>query len=129
MEEEQRCMIKLFTLFLIPHLGVLADKHCEAGEFLTPEKTLKNHNFRSVPVGGPFDCHLLCKKDRKCQSYNFMASGNICELNNSTKEGSPGNFVRDDARFYMGMKHAEGSISVHVMIFCARNYRMNNLSK
>ncbi|XP_044163533.1 uncharacterized skeletal organic matrix protein 5-like [Acropora millepora] len=109
MEEEQGGIIKLFTLFLlIPHLGVLADKQCESGEFLTPEKTLKNHNFRSVPVGGPLDCHLLCKKDPKCQSYNFMVIGNICELNNSTKEASPRDLVRDDARFYMGMKHAEG---------------------
>ncbi|XP_074630920.1 uncharacterized protein LOC141889509 isoform X3 [Acropora palmata] len=109
MEEEQGGIKKLFTLFvLIPHLGVLADKQCEAGEFLTPEKTLKNHNFRSVPVGSPLDCHLLCKKDPKCQSYNFVVSGNICELNNSTKEASPRDLVRDDARFYMGMKHAEG---------------------
>ncbi|XP_067031596.1 uncharacterized skeletal organic matrix protein 5-like isoform X2 [Acropora muricata] len=109
MEEEQGGIKKLFTLFLlIPHLGVLADKQCEAGEFLTPEKTLKNHHFRSVPVGGPLDCHLLCKKDPKCQSYNFVVFGNICELNNSTKEASPRDLVRDDARFYMGMKHAEG---------------------
>lgn len=128
MEEEQGGIKKLFTLFLlIPHLGVLADKQCEAGEFLTPEKTLNNHNFRSVPVGGPLDCHLLCKKDPKCQSYNFVVFGNICELNNSTKEASPRDLVRDDARFYMGMKHAEGKFSIHVMVFCARNNGINNL--
>lgn len=120
MEEERGGIIKQFTLFLlIPHLGVLADKQREAGEFLTPEKTLKSHNFRSVPVGSPLDCHLLCKKDPKCQSYNFMVFGNICELNNSTKEASARDLVSDGARFYMGMKHAKGNFSIHVMVFCA----------
>ena len=47
----------------------------------------------------------------KCKSYNFMITGDICELNNSTKEARPHDFLPDDARFYMGIRPDTGDIS------------------
>ena len=64
-------------------------------------KALKGHTFKTKRVQDPNECLLFCASEPACQSYNYVKHGKICELNNSTKEASPGDFVQDESRFYM----------------------------
>ena len=102
--------LTIFSIFFIPRLFMMAScKRCEV-KLLKPGRALKNHILRTVAVRTPLDCHFLWHM--KCKSYNFsMITGDICELNNSTKDARPHDFLPDDARFYMGIRPDTGDIS------------------
>ena len=110
--------LTIFSIFFIPRLFMMAfSKRCEV-KLLKPGRALKNHILKTVAVRTPLDCHFLCQNNMKCKSYNFMITGDICELNNSTKEARPHDFLPDDARFYMGIRPNTGNISNSSLI-CA----------
>lgn len=44
---------------------------------------------------------MFCYSELTCQSYNYVKTGKICELNKGTKEARPEKFVEDETRFYM----------------------------
>ena len=71
------------------------------GEYSVSGKFLKGHTFKTITVDSPTRCQMLCSQDVRCQSYNFIISKHICELNNRTKEATPEDFVDDPWRFYM----------------------------
>ncbi|XP_044165850.1 uncharacterized protein LOC122949866 [Acropora millepora] len=71
------------------------------GESSVSGKFLKGHTFETITVDSPTRCQMLCSQDVRCQSYNFIISKRICELNNRTKEARPEDFVDDPWRFYM----------------------------
>ena len=103
--------LTMFSIFFIPRLFMMASsKQCEV-KLLKSGRALKNHILKTVDVRTPLDCHFLCQNNMKCKSYNFMITGDICELNNSTKEARPHDFLPDDARFYMGIRPDTGNIS------------------
>ena len=62
---------------------------------------LKGHTFASSPVSSPFECAEKCDHEPRCQSYNYLIPGKLCELNNRTKEAKPESLVYDPQRFYM----------------------------
>ena len=64
-------------------------------------KALSGHTFASFPVQRPFECAVKCERESRCQSYNYVIAGRICELNNRTKEANPGHLMNDPDRFYM----------------------------
>ena len=64
-------------------------------------KTLNGHTFASFPVKSPFECAVKCERESRCQSYNYVIAGRLCELNNRTKEANPGHLMNDPGRFYM----------------------------
>ena len=64
-------------------------------------KTLKGHIFKSKRVQDPHECLMFCYSELTCQSYIYVMTGNLCELNNRTKEARPRDFVRDETRFYV----------------------------
>ena len=108
--DEKLCYMTLFVKLLISQLSTMtAGEPCERGEFLASGRALKNHIFKSVVVRSALDCHFLCKNDKKCNSYNFMITGNICELSNSTKEARPHDFLHDEAGLYMGIRPVAGN--------------------
>lgn len=82
---------------------------CERGEFLVFGRVLKNYIFKLIVVRSVFDCYFLCKNDKKCNSYNFMIIGNICELSNSIKEVWFYDFLYDEVGFYMGIRFVVGN--------------------
>jgi len=45
-------------------------------------------------------CLQECYRDVRCQSFNFVISQDMCELNNRTKEARPEDFVPDSDRYY-----------------------------
>ena len=44
---------------------------------------------------------MFCNNEVACQSYNYVITGKICELNDRTKEEKPDDFVQDGKRFYV----------------------------
>ena len=46
------------------------------------------------------ECVIACRRDQRCQSFNFVISVGMCEFNNRTKEARPEDFVPDQDRFY-----------------------------
>ena len=110
MDQKLGCLT-IFSIFFILRLFLMASsKQCEV-KLSKYGRALKNHILKTVAVRTPLDCYFLCQNNMKCKSYNFMITGDICELNNSTKEARPHDFLPDDARFYMGIRPDTGNIS------------------
>ncbi|XP_068685496.1 uncharacterized protein [Montipora foliosa] len=90
------------AVFLMTRIGLIsaANQVCNnensvAGTFL------KGHTFKTLWVKCPLECSIICDQDIRWQSLNFIFGGNICELNNRTKEARPKDFLPDSTRFYM----------------------------
>ena len=62
---------------------------------------LKGHTFIEEKTGFWLNCLDKCDDDVRCQSFNYVISQDICELNNRTKEARPEDFVPDSDRFYI----------------------------
>ena len=88
------------SLSLIP-LRMATSQQCEPAEQSESGKVLKGHVFKSKRVQNPHECLMFCYSEFTCQSYNYVMTGNLCELNNRTKEARPEDFVRDETRFYV----------------------------
>jgi len=62
---------------------------------------LQRHIFKRI-TGATLGnvCLQECYRDVRCQSFNFVISQDMCELNNRTKAARPENFVADPERYY-----------------------------
>ena len=65
------------------------------------EKLSKVTSLNQKGEQDPHECLMFCYSEFTCQSYNYVIIGKLCELNNRTKEARPGDFVRDETRFYV----------------------------
>ena len=92
------------TLLVIP---MLCRMFCEldAGqcrnEYSISGKMLKGHTFMEKVTANWLKCLGKCDHDVRCQSFNYVITQGICELNNRTKEAKPEDFVTDGDRFYI----------------------------
>ena len=66
-----------------------------------PGMMLQRHIFKRI-TGATLGnvCLQECYRDLRCQSFNFVISQDMCELNNRTKEARPEHFVADPERYY-----------------------------
>ncbi|KAL9959225.1 hypothetical protein ACROYT_G036322 [Oculina patagonica] len=64
-------------------------------------ETLKGHTFASSLVDSAIECSIKCENEPRCQSYNYVISQKLCELNNRTKDAKPLDLVPDPNRLYM----------------------------
>ncbi|KAJ7384825.1 hypothetical protein OS493_019502 [Desmophyllum pertusum] len=64
-------------------------------------KALIGHTFKTWLTGNPYQCHLKCQDDMRCQSFNFVIRNGGCEMNNQTMETRPKDLIDDNERFYM----------------------------
>ncbi|XP_022803942.1 uncharacterized protein LOC111341251 [Stylophora pistillata] len=78
-----------------------ASLQCEPAQHSENGKALKGHIFKRKRVQDPYECRVFCYSELTCQSYNYVKTDQICELNNRTKEARPEDFVQDLTRFYM----------------------------
>ena len=77
-------------------------QHCiTRGEYSIRGMMLKGHTFIEEKTGIWLNCLNKCDNDIRCQSFNYVISQGICELNNRTKEARPEDFVPDSDRFYI----------------------------
>ena len=61
---------------------------------------LQGHTFKRS-TKPPYVCLRECRLDLRCQSFNYVISKEMCELNNRTSEARPEDFVPDPDRYYM----------------------------
>jgi len=62
---------------------------------------LQRHIFKTFTGATLGDvCLRECYRDVRCQSFNFVISQDMCELNNRTKEARPEDFVPNSDRYY-----------------------------
>ena len=62
---------------------------------------LQRHIFKKITGATMGDvCLRECYLDVRCQSFNFVISRDMCELNNRTKEARPEDFVPNSERYY-----------------------------
>lgn len=75
---------------------------------------LKGHVFQTIKASHSallaLDCLTACNNDIRCQSFNYVISQSICELNNRTKEAKPDNFVPNPERYYFKRYKDRGKI-------------------
>ncbi|CAH3166075.1 unnamed protein product [Pocillopora meandrina] len=82
--------------------GLIA-QHCSR-QVSVYEMMLQRHIFKIliVETSNTLECLTACNDEKRCQSFNFVVSKNICEMNNRTKEARPEDFVLDSDRYYYG---------------------------
>ena len=69
---------------------------------------LRRHIFRQITGVLGDVCLRECFYDVRCQSFNYVISQYMCELNNRTKEARPEDFVPDSDRYYFGVDMNRG---------------------
>lgn len=87
------CIISLIS-------SVDAGGQCRSHLSVNGEK-LKGHTFASSLVNSAIECSIKCENEPRCQSYNYVISQKLCELNNRTKDAKPLDLVPDPDRLYM----------------------------
>ena len=61
---------------------------------------LQRHVYRTVMAKRPHLCLYACREDNRCQSFNFVLSLRICELNNRTNLARPQDFIPNPDRLH-----------------------------
>ena len=93
-------IVTLFTVLLLFHN--LAAQQCGMSSYSIYQMMLKRHTYKTFKArAGSLDCRHACNSDDRCQSFNYVMSKDICEMNNRTKEASPENFVKNSDRYYV----------------------------
>ena len=96
----------VFTLLVMCHMSCELDAQQCRSEYSIRGMMLKGHIFMAKKTANWLKCVDKCNHDVRCQSFNYVTSQGICELNNRAKEARPENFVPDSDRFYI--KRLEG---------------------
>ena len=98
----QRIYITAFIMMCLMGYGVPAQQ-C-GSETSIYGMMLKEHVFKKIGISNTdapaFDCLEACNDDIRCQSFNYVISQGMCELNNRTKEARPEDFVANSDRYY-----------------------------
>ena len=72
---------------------------------------LRQHVFKKIKgVSLGVKCLQSCNDDVRCQSFNYVISQGICELNNRTKEARPEDFIPDSDRYYFKRDVNRGTV-------------------
>ena len=75
---------------------------------------LLHHVYQTLKIPSSIYCLRACDDDIRCQSINHVMHGEICELNNRTKEAKPEDFTTDDTKIYMSKFRKRGWCSANV---------------
>ena len=71
---------------------------------------LKGHTFMANKTANWLKCVDKCNHYIRCQSFNYVISQGICELNNRTKEARPEDFAPNSDRFYIKRLDGRGIV-------------------
>ena len=77
---------------------------------------LKGRIFMETTTTNWLKCVEKCNYDVRCQSFNYVITRGICELNDRTKEARPENFVADSERVYLKRLNKRGNFSVNLYL-------------
>lgn len=70
---------------------------------------LKGHTFLEKTTTNLLKCVDMCNDDVRCQSFNYVITRSICEINDRTKEARPEDFVADGERVYLKQLSKRGN--------------------
>ena len=105
-----RCRFHIAVqLVLCQVINQMSAQQC-VGEYSIHGMMLKQHTFKTLKTSISLDCLQACNGDVKCQSFNYVISKDVCELNNRTKEARPEDLVPDSDRFYYGRVRKRGKM-------------------
>ena len=101
------------ALYLIPSLEQASSPSvvdAEACENFEPKYggALLHHVFQTLKVPSSIYCLRACDDDIRCQSINHVIHGEICELNNRTREAKSEDFTDDYTKVYMNKFRKRG---------------------
>jgi len=97
------------VLFMCQMSYDLDAQQCRS-EYSIRSMMLKRHIFMAKKTANWLKCVDKCNQDIRCQSFNYVISQGICELNNRTKEARPEDFVPDCDRFYIKRLDGRGIV-------------------
>ena len=100
----------VFTLLVMCQKSYKVDAQQCRSEYSIHSMMLKGHIFMAKNTSNWFKCVDKCNHDVRCQSFNYVISQRICELNNRTKEARPEDFVPDSDRFYIKRLDGRGIV-------------------
>ena len=100
----------VFTLLVMCHMSWELDAQQCRSEYSIRGMMLKGHTFMAKRTKDWLRCVDKCNHDVTCQSFNYVISQSICELNNRTKEARPQDFVPDSDRFYIKRLDGRGIV-------------------
>ena len=74
------------------------------------DRMLQGHTYKTRWARSGFaECLFVCREEKVCQSFNFVAKESQCEFNNRTKEACrPEDFVFDPDRLYVKLDVSRG---------------------
>ena len=96
-----RHLVHIKLLFLLSHIfNRVFSEHCIKGEESINGWKLQGHIYKTMIANFGYECLLTCRQDKRCQSFNWVISLDMCEFSNRTKEARPEDFVPDPDRYY-----------------------------
>ena len=104
------CMSLVFTLLVVCQMSYKLDAQQCRSEYSIRGMMLKRNIFMAKKTANWLKCVDKCNHDIRCQSFNYVISQGICELNNRTKEARPKDFVQDSDRFYIKRLDGRGIV-------------------
>ena len=103
-------------LYLSSLLGlvykVFATKQQCGAELSVLGMMLQRHIYKKTVAAIGHECLFVCRQENRCQSFNFVISEGICELNNRTKEARPEDYVPNSDRYYFGRDWKRGKFKI-----------------
>ena len=109
-------MFWLTVAFLMSRIGIFqAAAQCQTKEKSIGGMFLRGHIFNTCNVELP-ECFIRCDEEVTCQSFNFVTSLKVCEMNNRTREARPEDFVPDPTRLYMIRANNRGTHTLSTLI-------------
>ena len=100
----------VFTLLVMCQISHELDAQQCRSEYSIRGMMLKGHIFMAKKTANWLKCVDKCNHDVRCQSFNYVISQCMCELNNRTKEARPEDFVANSERFYIKRLDGRGII-------------------
>lgn len=93
-------LLTLLVLCLLIREAATQQYNNNEGERSILGMMLRRHIFKIIGASLGDVCLRECYLDARCQSFNFVISKHVCELNNRTKEARPEDFVPNSDRYY-----------------------------
>ena len=107
----QHLAVALFTIMICGMSCKLNPGQCRS-EYSIGGMMLKGHTFMEKTTANLLKCVDKCNDDVRCQSFNYVITRGICELNDRTKEARPDHFVQDSERVYLKRLSKRGNCSL-----------------
>ena len=92
----------------------MSSQQCD-GEYSIYGMMLRQHVYKTLNTSISPECLQACNDDIICQSFNYVISKDVCELNNRTKEARPEDYVPDSDRFYYGRVRKRGKMPLEFL--------------